>query len=89
MSQAHHSGNESEETYHQHSETARLDTEFDISLTDLELKAKQNAVGTAASEGAKKLASFTKWVVCMLAMLSVTAIALAVVSVHKIQAESR
>lgn len=89
MSQAHHSGNESEETYHQHGETARLNAEFNFSLTDHELKAKLNAVGAAVGEGAKRLGSFTQTVVYMLAIFSVTVVALAVMSVRKARVESK
>lgn len=87
MSQTHHSGNESEEPYHQHGETAQLNTEFNFSLTDLEMNTKLNAVGAAASEGAKRLGNFMQTVLYALAIFSVTVVALGVMSVRKAQIE--
>jgi len=89
MSQVHNSGNESEGTYHQHSETSRIDAEFCFSLTDLELKAKLNTVGTAVNEGAKILRDFTKKVLYMTVIFSFTVVALTVMSVRKVRAESK
>ena len=83
MSETHHSGNDSEEPYHQYGETAQLNTEFNFSLTDLEMKAKLNAIGAAASEGAKRLESFMQTVLYALTIFFFAVVALGVMSVYK------
>jgi hypothetical protein len=87
MSQAQHSGYESGETYHQHSENAQFEAEIDLSWRDLEIGANLKTVGTAVREGAEKLEAFMQKVLELTKVLAGAAVAVAALITVKVLAE--
>jgi len=75
MSQVKHSGYESNQKTHQHSEEAKIETEFGLSWKDFEMDAKLSAVGTAVSEGAAKLEAFMEKILELTKVVAVMIVA--------------